>query len=100
MFSSKCDFKISHSNCKLKFKCYFRALVRKSTTKEEEAVRFGIARAEKAIDNSVGHGAVQHFAHMELIIQRFVTVLNLAKTVDRLLLKFSKFQLKHSKNFI
>ncbi|TRY79374.1 hypothetical protein TCAL_09828, partial [Tigriopus californicus] len=43
---------------------YNRALFKSCTTKEDEAVRFGISRAEKAIDNALGPQAISHFLTM------------------------------------
>ena len=51
---------------------YHRALARKTAAKEEEAIRFGIARAETAIDNSVGTKAEMHFVAMAAIIKRYL----------------------------
>lgn len=52
---------------------YNRALFRSCTTKEDEAIRFGISRAEKAIDNALGIQAISHFLTMRALIQRYRT---------------------------
>lgn len=57
---------------------YHRAMARKTTAKEEEAINFAIAKAETAIDNSVGYKAEQHFSAMAIIIQKYVAFLHKA----------------------
>ncbi len=43
-----------------------RALTCVSSTKEENRLRFGIGRAERAIDNALGAATANgHFAHMD-----------------------------------
>ncbi len=49
-----------------------RALACSCSTKEENSVRFGIGRAERAIDNALGvNAATGHFAQMDGIIDRW-----------------------------
>ena len=49
---------------------YHRALARSCSNREEEAIRFGIGRAQMAVSNALGEKAAAHFKAMAGLIHK------------------------------